>query len=183
MHNPDGSLDMSKMTPEVLDAIERIDAQNITSHNEVGDVESTREYAHKDGFLHRNVTADENGRHIHSDNGKLFNSYADGENAKQNIPEKSHYERFDQFSKIEQHSFIPFTVTFDRIWSSTKKLCLNTIMGANGKYKNNQTAKSIELDKMKTTANSKGQAPEQNNSAKTKPAAKFWSRFTGKSKS
>lgn len=135
LHNHDGSLDLSKMTPKVLDVIERIDAQNITTHNEVGDVESSRPYAHKDGFLHRNVIADETGRHIHSDNGKLFNSYADGENAKQNIPEKSHYERFDQFSKIEQHSYIPFTVTFDRFWNSTKKLCLNTIMGANGKHK------------------------------------------------
>ena len=146
LHNPDGSLDMSKMTPAVLDAIERIDAQNITAHNEVGDVESTRAFAHKDGFLHRNVVTDENGKHIHSDSGKLFNSYADGESGKQNIPEKSHYERFDKFSKIEQHSFMPFTVTFDRIWSSTKKSYLNTIMGANGKI--NET---INADGSRTT--------------------------------
>ena len=139
LHNPDGSIDMSKMTPEVLDAIERIDAQNITVHNEVGDVASTRDDAHRDGILDRNVMVDETGKHVHSNNGEMFNSYANGETAKHVTPEQAHYEKFDQFSKVEQHSYIPFTVTFDRIWSSTRKLYLNTIMGANGKHKETVT--------------------------------------------
>lgn len=139
LHNPDGSIDMSKMAPEVLDAIERIDAQNITVHNEVGDVASTRDDAHRDGILDRNVMVDETGKHVHSNNGEMFNSYANGETAKHVTPEQAHYEKFDQFSKVEQHSYIPFTVTFDRIWSSTRKLYLNTIMGANGKHKETVT--------------------------------------------
>lgn len=135
LHGSDGKIDTTKLTPEVLAAIDKID-RIVSSHNEVLDTEVTRKDAHTDGFLHRNADIDKNGTHVHSDDkGKVFNTYADGESCKGVTPEKAHWERFDRFSQVLQHSFVPFTVTFDRFWDKTKGLCLNMIMGANGKRK------------------------------------------------
>lgn len=133
LHGSDGKIDLTKLTPDVLAAIDKID-QIVSPINEVLDTEVTRPHAHTDGFLDRNATPDKDGVHVHSDDkAKIFNTYADGKEAKIVIPEQAHHERFDQFSQVLQHSFIPFTVTFDRMWAKGKDFCLNMIMGSNGK--------------------------------------------------
>ncbi|MCQ2740649.1 MAG: hypothetical protein MJ210_00825 [Alphaproteobacteria bacterium] len=133
-HDENGKLIQEKLTPQVLEKIAIIDAF-VSNNNEVGDVEATRPGAHNDGVLNRNVVIDENGRHVHSDeNAQKFNTYANSSGSRQETPEKVHYEEFKQYSKVEQHSYIPFTVTFDRMWGGCKS-AFNTIMGANGKRK------------------------------------------------
>lgn len=134
LHGPDGKIDVSKLDASTLEAISKLD--NIVSkNNEVLDTECTRGNAHTDGFLHRNASPDStSGAHIHTDSdGSLFNAYANGYSPKVVTPEQAHFERFDQYSHVEQHNFIPFTVTFDRMWSNTKGFVLNHIMGANGR--------------------------------------------------
>lgn len=141
LHDADGRLDLSKMTDEVLASIAKLDENVVSKNNEVLDVESTRPYAHDDGFLHQNAVPDANGTHVHSDDaGDRFNTYANGGSAKVHVNEVSHFERFEQLSKVEQHNFIPFTVTWDKVWN--KFSGLNKIMGAWGRK--NQDEKSAQ---------------------------------------
>ncbi len=132
-----GNLIPKNLTPEVMETIAKLDTL-VSANNEVGHVDHAP--VHHDGVLPRNATVNEAGEMVHAESGKgsVFTTYAGGAAGKEivNIPEEAHYEKFDQFSKAEQHSFIPFTVTFDKVWTSTKNKFLNVIMGANGKRKN-----------------------------------------------
>lgn len=135
-----GHIIPEKLSPDTLWAIAELDAA-VSAHNEVGHINGAP--VHTDGVLARNATADETGVFHHVDDGKgeVFTTYADGD-GKITIPEKAHYERIDEFSKVEQHSYIPFTVTFDRISGGAQKFTqsLKRIMGANGKYKEKTNA-------------------------------------------
>ena len=132
----DGRLIPENMTPEVMETIARLDTA-VSPHNEVGHVDNAP--IHTDGVLGRNAAPDEHGIMQHSENGKVYTTYANGESGKEviHIPEKVHHERIDEYSKVTQHSFIPFTTTFDRIYGGAQKIkqSLNRIMGANGKHR------------------------------------------------
>ena len=140
-HNPDGTVNFEALRQDgVLETIDKLD-QIVSKFNEALDVETARDNAHDDGYLHRNAEIAPDGKHIHSDSqGELHHVYTDGEDPRS--PEESHYERFDRYSKVVQNSFIPFTVTFDRMWGATKKFVLNQIMGANGKSKDKREGQS-----------------------------------------
>ena len=135
-----GHIIPEKLSPDTLWAIAELDAA-VSAHNEVGHINGAP--VHTDGVLARNASADGTGVFHHVDDGKgeVFTTYADGD-GKITIPEKAHYERIDEYSKVTQHSFIPFTTTFDRIYGGAQKVkqSLNRIMGANGKHRENVNA-------------------------------------------
>ncbi len=68
--------------------------------------------------------------------GRYVNSYQDNDAGYDVNKHGGSNDKYEKISKLEQHSFIPFTVTFDKVWTSTKNKFLNKIMGANGKRKN-----------------------------------------------
>lgn len=147
-HNSDGSINLEALKQEgVLATIDKLDAI-VSEHNEVLDTECTRSSAHTDGFLHRNADVSEDGKHVHSDtSGKLHTAYADGKDPRVIVKEEAHYERFDQYSQIEQHNYIPTVPLFDRIWAGVKDIPgkLRTIMGTNGKRKEGVDKGSLKL--------------------------------------
>ena len=174
LHDADGRLDLSKMTDEVLASIAKLDENVVSKNNEVLDVESTRAYAHDDGFLHQNAVPDANGAHVHSDDaGDRFNTYANGGSAKVHVNEVSHFERFEQLSQVEQHNFIPFTVTWDKVWN--KFGGFNKIMGAWGHKKQDEKSAQQPQEIAQKQATSESFAKTQNHeldSAQQKPEPK-----------
>ena len=110
--------------------------RHISRLNEVGDTVTARDGAHMDGFLHQITIANEQGQHVHSDKGNMYNTYANGENPKHLEPvfaeDKMHTEQW-----YEKH-YMPINPAIDLYHLTVKKIkSLSRIMGNLGKYKEN----------------------------------------------
>ena len=174
LHGADGRLDPSKLNDDVLKVIAKLDEHAISPIQEVGYVESTKSEAHHDGVLFKNAAENAEGAFEHSDkNGSAHTAYANFASVKVSIPEEAHYEKFEQLSQVEQHNFIPFTVTWDKVWN---KFCgFNKIIGAWGHKKQDEKSAQQPQEVAQKQATSESFANMQNHElepAQQKPEPK-----------
>ena len=189
----DGNIQVDKLTPEVMKTIALLD-NCVSATGEVGHVDNAP--VQTDHHLGPNAVKDANGEYRHAEPGKVYTTYANFDSPKQVtvIPEQAHYERIDQYTQVEQHNFIPFTVMFDRWKGAAKKMILNPIMGSNGKAKKEQEVERVdgkhvinkqEKGSTETSAEKESSASKkEKTSEQTTNAGKsgFFSRIFGKSK-
>ena len=140
LHDQNGNFQPENLSPRILAVINALD-HKVSANFEVGDLESTRAGAFNDGVLSNITTTNEDGEHIHADEGKgdRYNTYA---NAASTRDDKNN-EGSNKFI-IKQHQnqyFMPHNPSVDLYnFVAKQEGGMAKIMGQNAKAVDNNSA-------------------------------------------